>query len=187
MSLLEHNTALIIIDVQKGFDNPVWGNRNNPQAEENTAKLLNVWRQTKRPIFHIQHLSQEENSPLRDGQVGSEIKEIVQPFANEPVIQKKVNSAFIGTDLEERLRKNDITTVVITGLTTNHCVSTTTRMAGNLGFNTYVVADATATYDRTGHDGKQYTAEEIHSISLANLHGEFATVIETEHLLTLLE
>lgn len=181
------NAALIIVDVQKGFENPIWGKRNNLQAEENIAKLLNVWRQTNRPIFHIQHLSQEDNSPLRAGQVGSEIKEIVQPLANEPIIQKNVNSAFIGTNLEDRLRKNGITTVIITGLTTNHCVSTTTRMAGNLGFNTYIVADATATYDRTGHDGKKYSAEEIHAISLANLHGEFATVIETEPLLTLLK
>jgi nicotinamidase-related amidase len=181
------NVALLIIDVQKGFEDPVWGNRNNLQAEENTAKLLEVWRQEKRPVFHIQHLSQEENSPLREGQVGCEFMDIVQPLANEPVIQKKVNSAFIGTDLEERLKENGITTVIITGLTTNHCVSTTTRMSGNLGFNTYVVADATATFDRAGHDGKRYSAEEIHAISLANLHEEFATVIETETLLNLFE
>jgi nicotinamidase-related amidase len=185
MQSVSQNAALIIIDVQKGFDNPIWGHRNNPQAEENIAKLLNVWRQTNRPIFHIQHLSQEENSPLREGQVGSEFQELVQPLPSESVIQKRVNSAFIGTDLEERLRKNDITTVIITGLTTNHCVSTTTRMAGNLGFNTYVVADATATFDRTGHDGKLYSAKEVHAISLANLHGEFATVLETETLLNL--
>jgi len=89
--------------------------------------------------------------------------------------------------LEERLHQKNIKTLVITGLTTNHCVSTTARMAGNLGFETYVISDATATFDRVGHDGKSYTAEEVHSISLANLHQEFAVIIDTENLLASLE
>lgn len=187
MQFLPQDAALIVIDVQKGFDDPIWGHRNNPQAEENIAKLLAGWRQTKRPIFHVQHLSPEPNSPLRPGQTGCDIKEMVKPLADEPVIQKNVNSAFIGTDLEARLRQNSFDTLIIVGLTTNHCVSTTARMAGNLGFDTYVVSDATATFDRVSHDGKRYEAEDIHSISLANLHQEFATIIETDSLLKQLE
>jgi nicotinamidase-related amidase len=184
MHPLEQDAALIVVDVQEGLNHPSWGNRNNPQAEENIAKLLAAWRQTKRPIFHVQHLSTSLHSTLRPGQPGCEIKAIAKPQANEPIIQKRVNSAFIGTDLEAQLRRNTIKTLVITGLTTNHCVSTTARMAGNLGFDTYVVSDATATFDRTGPDGKHYLAEEIHAVSLANLHEEFATIIDTEALLT---
>lgn len=177
------NAALIIIDVQQGFDDPSWGNRNNPDAEDNIAKILQKWRDTKRPIFHIKHNSTEPNSPLRLGQSGNDIKPELAPQNDEPVIEKAVNSAFIGTDLEQRLREANIQQLVIVGLTTNHCVSTTTRMAGNFGFETYLIADATATFDRIGHDGKTYSAQLIHDTALANLHEEFATILNTSDIL----
>ena len=187
MPVLPQNAALIIIDVQQGFDDPIWGQRNNPQAETNIAKLLTAWRKTKRPIFHVQHLSLEVNSPLGADNTGHVFKDIVQPQGDEPVIQKHVNSAFIGTDLQERLYKKGITTLVIVGLTTDHCVSTTTRMAGNFGFDTYVVSDATATFDRTSYDEQHYSAEDIHKIALTSLHQEFATVVDTDTLLKMVQ
>lgn len=176
-------TALIIIDVQDGFKQPVWGRRNNPHAEENIALLLAEWRKHQRPIYHVQHMSTTPNSPLRPDTAGNKIQQIVAPLDGEPVIQKTVNSAFIGTDLEARLQEDGVMAVVIVGLTTNHCVETSTRMAGNLGFNTFIVEDATATFDRIGHDGTHYSAETIHAVSLASLHGEFATVVTTANLL----
>jgi nicotinamidase-related amidase len=175
--------ALIVIDVQKGFDDPKWGDRNNPKAEENMAKLLKVWRETKQPVFHIKHNSIEQNSPLRPGQQGNEIKDIVTPLPGEPIIIKAVNSALIGTDLEKRLQKQKINTVVIVGLTTDHCVSTTARMAGNLGFTVFVVSDATATFDRKGFNGKHYSAKAMHEMALVSLQNEFATIIDTQSLL----
>jgi nicotinamidase-related amidase len=183
MIALPQNTALIIVDVQKGFDDPKWGRRNNLQAEQNIAKLLEMWRVTGRPIIHVQHCSQEANSPLRAELEGNEIKDIVKPQFTEVVIKKQVNSCFIGTDLEARLRQGGWHTLAIVGLTTPHCVSTTARMAGNLGFQTYVVSDATAAFELIGPDGQRYSAEEIHAVSLATLHREFATVIETDTLL----
>lgn len=183
---IPQETALIIVDVQKGFEEPGWGQRNNPQAEENIARLLDAWRRTGRPIYFIQHQSRNPQSALRPNYVGSEIKDEVQPLPGEPVLQKNVNSAFIGTDLEDRLRANNQETVVVTGLTTDHCVSTTARMASNLGFRTIVVEDATATFDRPSHDGKKhYTAEEIHTSELSSLHGEFADILDTDTLLHL--
>jgi len=176
--------TLIVIDVQRGFDDPRWGRRNNPQAESNIKRILDAWRSASMPIIHIQHCSREPNSPLRPGAAGNEIKEIAWPLPTEPVLRKTVNSAFIGTDLESRLTANRVDTVVIVGLTTDHCVSTTARMAANLGFNTYVVSDGTATFDRTGPDGRKYDAEEIHAANLASPpHKEFATVLDTEQLL----
>ncbi len=183
MEMLPQNAVLLIIDVQKGFNEPGWGKRNNPEAEENMARLLIQWRETNRPVFHVQHLSLSPNSPLRAEHPGSEIQDAVKPQADELLFQKHTNSAFIGTDLEQQLHDRDFETLVIVGLTTPHCVSTTTRMAGNLGFQTFLVSDATAAFDMVGHDGRQYSAEEIHDVSLATLHDEFATIIATESLL----
>jgi len=183
---LDQNTALVIIDVQKGFDEPKWGVRNNLFAEENIAKLLKAWRQAKRPIFHIKNDSTEPNSPLRPDLPGNEIKDIVKPKENEPLIIKYVNSAFIGTDLEKKLRENGIKTLVMVGLTTDHCVSTTARMASNLGFTVYVISDATATFDRKGFDEKHYSAEEMHKLALVSLQNEFATIVDTKSLIALL-
>ena len=123
---------------------------------------------------------------MRSDHPGNEIKAMVAPLAEEPVVRKNVNSAFIGTNLKSLLRKNNIGSIVLVGLTTDHCVSTTARMAGNMGFDTYVVSDATATFDRTGADGRNYSAEQIHTVNLASLNGEFATIIDTEQLLKML-
>jgi nicotinamidase-related amidase len=183
MQKLPNNAALLVIDVQKGFDDPKWGRRNNPQAGGNMARFLSAWRDSRRPVFHVQHLSTSADSPLRPDSPGCEIKDIVKPKEAEWVIQKNVNSAFIGTNLEQLLRDHKIATLVITGLTTQHCVSTTARMAGNLGFDTYLVADATAAFEAAGHNGKRFSADEIHEASLATLHGEFATVIATAAVL----
>ena len=183
MIFVPQNAALIVIDVQKGFDDPQWGSRNNPDAEEVIASLLEVWRETARPVFHVQHLSHSESSPLHPQRAGCELKELVRPLASEQLIQKRVNSAFIGTELESKLRQMGIETLVLVGLTTPHCVSTSARMAGNLGFTVYLPSDAIAAFEITGPDRKWYSAEEVHSMSLAALHGEFATVVDAKALL----
>jgi nicotinamidase-related amidase len=181
------SAALVIIDVQQGFDDPVWGARNNPRAEANAGRLLAAWRRAGNPVLHVQHCSVLAGSPLAPGQSGVDFKDIVEPRAGEPVVRKSVNSGFIGTDLEARLRALGSPPVVVVGLTTPHCVSTTARMAGNLGFETYVVADATAAFEQVGHDGTRYPAEDVHRFALASLHGEFATVVETDEVLALLD
>jgi nicotinamidase-related amidase len=143
---------------------------------------LKLWRKHQLPIFHIQHCSSAPTSLLNESNKGNEFKDIVKPFEREPIIKKNVNSAFIGTDLKERLHSEKITKLVIVGLTTDHCVSTTTRMAGNFGFDTYIVSDATATFNKKGFDGQNFSAELIHETALASLNGEFATVVTTEFL-----
>ena len=187
MNALPQDAVLLLVDVQQGFDDPVWGQRNNVYAEANIARLLDGWRGSGRPVIHVQHCSVTPGSPLRPDQPGVAFKDEALPMAGEPVFRKTVNSAFIGTDLEGHLRERDLNTLVIVGLTTNHCVSTTTRMAGNLGFETYLVADATAAFDLAGHDGRRYSAEQVHDVALANLNGEFATVVETDDLLSSLQ
>jgi nicotinamidase-related amidase len=132
-------------------------------------------------------MSREPGSPLRPGHPGNAFKPAATPLSGEPVFQKQVNSAFIGTGLEQHLRERGIETLVLVGITTDHCVSTTARMAANLGFATIVVADATATFERIGHDDERYTAEQMHRLALASLHGEFATIRQTGDLLAELD
>jgi len=176
--------VLLIIDVQKAFDDPRMGaNRNNPAAERNIARVLEAWRAARRPVIHVRHMSVEPQSPLRPGLPGNDFKDEARPLAGEPVLEKSVNSAFIGTDLEQRLRALGCERLVVAGLTTDHCVSTTVRMAANLGFKTAVLEDCTATYDRTGHDGRTLPASDMHATALASLHGEFAEVISSKQLL----
>ncbi|HET7457849.1 MAG TPA: cysteine hydrolase family protein [Gemmatimonadaceae bacterium] len=173
---LSSRTALLLVDVQQGLDDPKWGARNNPDAERRIADLLAAWRAAGRPVIHVQHLSLVPDSPLRADRPGNAFKPEAVPLAGEPVFRKHVNSAFIGTDLETYLRANAIDSLVVAGITTDHCVSTTVRMAGNLGFAVTVVEDATATFERDGPDGVHYSADVMHRAALASLHGEFATV-----------
>jgi len=177
------NTVLIVIDVQQAFDDPSWGRRNNPAAEANIAALLHAWRATQRPVIHIQHRSPRLESLFHPDRPGFKVKPQAVPLPGEPVLYKSVNSSFIGTDLEQRLRDMGATTVAIAGITTDHCVSTTTRMSGNLGFETYLVGDATATFERRGPDGRLFSAEDMYETALASLHGEFATVVDTAAVL----
>lgn len=179
-----HRPALILIDIQKAFDNiEYWGGqRNNPEAENNAAEILKLWRSNKLPVFHIKHCSSIKTSMFNELNAGNEFKDIVKPIDGEPIIKKNVNSAFIGTDLKERLDNEQISKLVIVGLTTDHCVSTTTRMAGNFGYDTFLVSDATATFNKKGLDGQNYSAELIHETALASLNEEFATIITTDFL-----
>ena len=179
-------TALLIIDVQKAIDDPSWGRRNNPQAETQIARLLAAWRATRRPLVHVRHESRQPQSTYRPGQVGCEFKDLTQPLAGEQILTKHTNSAFIGTELEVWLRMQRIFTLVICGVITNNSVEATARMAGNLGYDTYVVADATATFDKMDFDNHLRPAEEVHALALANLQDEYATILTTDEVLALI-
>jgi nicotinamidase-related amidase len=180
---LASNTALLLIDIQQGLDDPRHGSRNNPDAEKRIAELLAAWRESSRPVIHVQHMSVEPQSTLRPGLPGNDFKPEAMPIAGEPVFQKQVSSAFIGTDLESHLRANGITDLVVIGLTTEHCVSSTVRMAGNLGFNVTVVDDATAAHGYVGPDGIHYSGDLLHRTALASINGEFAAVRSTKEIL----
>lgn len=187
MHSLPNDAALVLIDVQQGFFDPSWGERNNPEAEANIARLLSAWRQAKRPIVHVHHDSQSPTGCFRPGTPGNLPKVEAEPLPGEPVYHKRVNSGFIGTKLEEDLRAAGIQTLVIVGLTTNHCVSTTARMAGNLGFETFVVSDATATHARATIEGRLRSAQEVHDAALSDLNEEFATIVTTDAVLAAAE
>ena len=175
--------ALIVIDVQKGFDDEAfWGPRDNPHCEQNIAALIAHWRAQTWPIVFVRHDSQNPASPLHPDNAGHAFKEVI---TGDPdlLVSKSVNSSFYGTpDLHAWLQTSGIGHVVICGITTNHCCETTARMAGNLGYDVDFVIDATHTFDRVGPDGKQHRAASISAMTAVNLHGEFATVVRTADL-----
>ena len=183
LEALPATAALLIVDLQKGFDDPRWGRRNNPRAEANAARLLAAWRAGGRPVIHVQHLSRDADSPYAPRRPGCEFKDEVRPRAGELVVQKSTNNAFIDTGLAPVLADRGIDTLVVTGVITNNSVEATVRMAGNLGYRVYLAGDATATVDRLDLDWRLWRAEEVQALTLANLHGEYATVVSTDALL----
>ncbi len=188
-NLIKKNPALILVDVQKAFlekDYPGI-NRNNHDAEFICGNILSKWRELKLPIVHVRHSSTNPDSKLHKSKPGFEFNDYVKPLDNEVVLTKKVNSAFIGTKLDNILYNMNIKTLVFVGMTTNHCISSTVRMSGNLGFETYLISDSTACYDTMGMDGKMIDCNIIYESSLANLSKEFATIINSNKLFSLLK
>ncbi|MHA7057681.1 cysteine hydrolase family protein [Aquimarina sp. M1] len=179
------NPALLLIDVQQGINTPGYygTERNNPDAEKNIETLLKKWRAAALPIYHVKHCSTNPDSPLAKGKLGNNFQDFIVPKETEPVIEKDVNSAFIGTDLQMQLERTGIKNVVIVGLTTEHCISTSTRMASNYGFQVFLVEDSVAAFDKIGSNGQKFSAQMVHDIEIANLKDEFATIVTTKQLL----
>jgi nicotinamidase-related amidase len=184
-ALPARTTALIVVDVQKAFDelDASGDARNNPDAIARIGDLLAAFRAKGAMVVHVRHASRNPRSRFRPEQPGFAAKDEAREQPGEPVRVKHANAAFIGTDLETHLRAKGIDHVVIVGATTNHCVETTARMAGNLGFDTKLVRDATWTYDLAGLDGARFPAEQVHAVTLANLNGEFAEIVTASDVL----
>jgi nicotinamidase-related amidase len=177
-----HRPALIIIDMQRGMLEPSAGVRNNLRAEQAIAAILKAWRTAKAPIIHVRHISRTADSPFRPGQPGVEFQPELQPLSTEHVVEKNVPDAFINSGLERWLRVRGIEALAIVGVSTNNSVEATARTAGNLGFETYVAADATFAFAQADYNGVMRSAEDVHAMALANLHGEYATVVTTTAL-----
>ncbi|MEM7171535.1 MAG: cysteine hydrolase family protein [Pseudomonadota bacterium] len=186
----DSNTALLLIDVQKGVNDTAYyggptGRRNNPEAEDRIASLLAEWRETGRRVAFTRHDSREDGSPLKLSLESGQQLPGLEPAPGDIVVDKDVNSGFIGTSLELDLRRAGIQRLVVAGFFTNVCVETTVRMAGNMGFDTYLVHDACATMNRVGLDGTDYDAQLVHDMSVAGLNGEFCTAISCDDAMSL--
>lgn len=176
-------SALVIVDMQQAIDAPYWGPRNNPGAEAVIARVLAAWRAARRPIFHVRHDSRQPSSAYRPGQAGHAFKPEAAPLPGETVVAKSTCSAFVGTELQARLGEAAIDTLFVMGVLTQNSLEATVRNAGDLGFATQVVADACWAVDKRLRDGRIIPAELVHELSLANLDGEYAEVIEADALL----
>lgn len=177
------NAALLIIDMQQGIQHPKLGRRNNPQAEERMLKLLRAWRTTHRPVIHIRHFSREPESVFWPEQSGVEYQPQFSPVDGEREMRKQVPDAFCNSSLAQWLKDDAITQLVIVGVVTNNSVESTARTGGNLGFEVMLPHDGCFTFDTTDFFGTPRSAEDVHAMSLANLHGEYATVVASEDIL----
>lgn len=183
-------TALLAIDVQTGVDElshwgGVNGRRNNPHAEQNIALLLSAWRAHGLPVIYTRHDSREVASPLRSDKPGFAFKPGLEPHDGEAIIEKDVNSSYIGTELELTLRRLGASRIVHVGFFTNMCVETTVRMSGNLGYDSYLVDEACFCSNRVSPAGVDYDPDVIHDTTVATLHGEFCTNLKTDDALKL--
>ncbi|MFD4526873.1 cysteine hydrolase family protein [Streptomyces sp. NPDC058470] len=189
---ITENAALVVVDVQQGFDDlGSWGPRNNPAADENIAALLAAWQDTGRPVVFVRHDSVKPDSPLRPGQPGNDLKDYVEQRRGlgkgpELFITKTVNSAFYGTpDLDAWFKAEGITQIAVAGIQTNMCAETTARMGGNLGYDVLFAYDATYTFDQAGPFGWSLTADELSRATAVTLHGGgFARVVTAEELVS---
>ncbi|MFG3492852.1 cysteine hydrolase family protein [Streptomyces sp. NPDC094447] len=185
---IRENAALVVVDVQKGFEEEYWGKRNNPAAEENIAALIDLWQETGRPVVFVRHDSVESSrSPLRAGHVGNDFKDFVEERRGkgsgpELLVTKTVNSAFYGVpSLDGWLTGLDVVQIVIVGIQTNMCNETTARMGGNLGYEVVFPLDAMHTFDLEGPFGWSLDADELTRATAVSLHGgRFAKVVTTE-------
>lgn len=178
--------ALVVIDAQEGIKEEAhWGgNRNNPDAEVNIAALLERWRNLRLPIIIVQHCSVSPTSPFRPELPGNKLMNFVNRQAHERLVQKSTASAFVKTDLEQYLKSEKISSIIITGFVTNNSIEAAARAAGDLGFATIVVSDATACFDKVAMNGTKYTSDVVHQLSLANLKDEYAEIRTTEEILS---
>ena len=177
---LDANATLILIDLQQAVNHPSWGLRNNPAAEAVVARLLSAWRAARRPLIHVRHDSVEPLSTYRPGQAGHCFKPEAMPLAGETICAKQTNSAFIGTRLEADLRAANVRQLLFAGVSTSNSVEATVRMAGNLGFSVYLIEDACFTFAKKDWAGVLRSAQEVHDLTLANLHGEYCTVTTSQ-------
>jgi len=179
--------CLIIIDMQNCMADPAAGSRNNPQAEDSIAQLLQAWRKASAPVVHVRHISRSPNSMFAPGQSGAAFQDRFAPLPQEHVVEKNVPDAFINTALERWLRVRGLDELVLVGVSTNNSVESSGRTAGNLGFKTVVVADATFAYAMRDYAGALRSADEVHAMVLANLMSDYATIRDTRAVLAALD
>ena len=171
--------VLLPIDMQQAFDVPPWPRRWNRDVDANGLALLAAWRAAGRPIIHVRHDSVQPGSSLAPGTPGHAFRPGFEPAGDEPLVAKSVNSAFIGTDLDLRLKRLGAKHVVAFGISTDMCVSTTVRTGANLGWDMVLVPDASDCFDLPDGQGGSIAAEDVQRAHVATLAFEFCRAVST--------
>lgn len=183
MATIDWERAVLLpIDMQRAFDAPPWPRRWNDQVDENGLALLRKWREAGRPIIHVRHDSVIEGSSLAPGSDGNRFRPGFEPLGGEALVTKSVNSAFIGTDLDLRLKRLGARHVVAFGISTDMCVSTTVRTGTNMGWDMILAPDACDCFDLPDGNGGTIAAEAVQAAHVATLGFEFCKLLSTREL-----
>ena len=185
MTLHLDRAVLLPIDMQQAFDAAPWPRRWNDRVDANGLALLEAWRAAGRPIIHVRHDSVQSGSTLAPGTPGNVFRPGFEPREGEPLVTKSVNSAFIGTDLDLRLKRLGAKHVVTFGISTDMCVSTTVRTGSNMGWDMILVPDACDCFDLPDGQGGTIAAEDVQRAHVATLGFEFARIMSTAELTSL--
>ena len=177
------SATLILIDMQKAMDDPIFKNSGQPDAVLKSSELLNHWRALGNPIVHIRQDSMDPASPYAPDKPSHDFKDEVAPLDHETIVEKRTNNAFIGTDLMQVLEEIGSTDLVVCGVHLQDCVESTVRMAGNLGFMVFLAADATVSLGQTDINGRKWSADEVHALTLGILDGQYAKVVNSADLM----
>jgi nicotinamidase-related amidase len=177
------DTALIVIDVQRAFEDPDNGRRDNPAAEANIASLVGAWQAAGRPIVRVAQTEPGSGGGFDPTSPGHAFKPVVADVEPALDLRKGVHSAFHGQpDLDAWLRERGISQIAICGIQTNRCCESTARVGCDLGYDVLFAVDAMHTFDKTDASGVTFTAEQLAAATAATLHDYFATVVTTRQL-----
>ena len=183
-SIIPAGSLLIVINAQKALHFSSQSKRSNLRAEDNILVLLKFWRKRKWPILHVKHISNKVGSLFYRESEGTNFIQGFEPQGKEIVLEKQKASAFIKTSLENEISQLKVPSIVLTGFTAGECIDATARHASDLEIPTFVIGDATATFDLVGPKGKLHKAEKVHRATMANLHAHFADVLDTLSILS---
>ena len=184
LPVLDNDTALIVLDVQKAIDDPRWNSKNNPGYADVIAKLLSEFRARNLPVIHVRH---EEANPASSFYVdgpGQPFKDEALPIDGETVIAKQQNCAFVGTSLEKHLHDRGIKRLIFTGVVIHNSMDVTIRMAHCLGFENWLVLDATTAIDVTDANGKTFAAQDVFDLYAAVLASEYCSLTKSSDVIS---
>lgn len=172
---MKNHTALLVVDVQDSFKyGGRWERRNNPDFEQNVDRLLTAWREAELPVFFILHTDPDPGFGRTDPEF--RLMDFLHRRDDEPLLVKNTRNSFTSTNLQSQLDALGIKRVVITGLTTEQCCETTTRVAADLGYDVDFVTEATATFPLAGMEMSDLVART--EAVLRNRFARIATVDE---------
>jgi nicotinamidase-related amidase len=181
---VRRHLVLIAIDMQRAFDMLGRPRRWNKNLDGNGLQLLAAWRAQRLPIIHVRNDDPNPRSWFHADHPGSAFRPGFEPLQGEGLVVKSVNCAFIGTDLDLRLRRLDAAGIVLFGMRTDMCVSSTARTGSNIGWDVTVISDASDCCDLPDpFGGRVIPAEEAHRIHLATIADEFGHVISTKEII----
>ncbi|PKH25300.1 cysteine hydrolase [Enterobacterales bacterium CwR94] len=189
-SLSASKTALIVVDIQneyfegKGFKGKMVI-PDGMQALNNSKKLVEYAHAKGMPVFFVRHLGPKDSPLFADGSVYAEFHKDLQPTSKDTIITKATPSSFVGTDLDAQLKKRGIEKVIVTGLMTHMCISSTARDAVPLGYSVIIPEDATATRDLNDWKNGVVDHNVLQRAALAGVADVFAEIRTTSDVMAL--